>query len=193
MWIPSWRPIAWHLLCLGHRAIDSALTVSLVHVGSHTCCIWRIRKSLSKSLLNLLFFARTGDVLNKLNRHPLITKTTRSYLNSTCSWVLNDHIRKQKQIRVRDVFFKRCKLVLYFHPQRRISPGPFPERKWWNWSEQTDLQGKVAICSCCWNCATCGLWTVDLSTALELRNLVERVKACCLISIKEACSYVNIQ
>lgn len=37
-------------------SIDSALTVSLVHVGSHTCCIWRIRKSLSKSLLNLFFF-----------------------------------------------------------------------------------------------------------------------------------------
>lgn len=34
---------------------------------------------------------------------------------------------------------------------------------------------------------------MDLSTALELRNLVERVKACCLISIKEACSYVNIK
>ena len=91
------------------------------------------------------------------------------------------------------MFFKRCKLVLYFHPQRRISPIPFPERKWWSWSEQTDLQGKVAICSGCWNCATRGLWTVDLSTALELRNLVERVKACCLISIKEACSYVNIK
>lgn len=90
------------------------------------------------------------------------------------------------------MFFRRCKLVLYFHPQRRISPSPVPERKWWNWSEQTDLQGKVAICSGCWNCATCGLWTVDLSTALELRNLVERVKACCLISIKEACSYRNI-
>lgn len=58
-------------------------------------------KSVKELVELVFFFARTGDVLNKLNRHPLITKTTRSYLNSICSWVLNDHIRKKKQIRVR--------------------------------------------------------------------------------------------